>query len=487
MKTKVLIAETNRALADMWCTYLNHHEMDAAVFIQDETTPEKLKEWGDPNIIISGLEPDNGIASTGTELCTNIYGEEKPLNPPVIQLHASHLSDSAKHKVKAKTFMLIQKPLSMATLLEAVQKASFELLFSYYRDHHSSAMTAELKGDAIVGILQYIDASKRSGIILVKSETQNAYISFSEGKPVDAQYTSMTGTEAVYEILSWKHGEGSFFESDIPENAESTIPEIPALLTEKSRQAEEIKQSQQTFDDPGVYIFINCDVDLDPVSPSGRIYANLAKEKTLAELMGLLSDLTYRQIMITLSGMLMRDEIQYSNKAQKDLAVSEKICKDIIDAIKGKKAADVAAHPVTIGVYSGTPQLAKKFIGAICSKNIAGNAVINAGNNPVIVSELPKSSHGIDFFDITASILVFDKADTEHLPNAVKFIQEVRNANSNVFIVAELSSSSDESAHTSHLLGIQEDQNLTASFEWQPESCLAVIDKVFTSIMSSTA
>jgi len=426
MQTKVLIVETNKALAEMWCSYLKRHELDVAFFIQEETAVEEVKQWGEPNIIISGLEPGPEVALSGKELFSYVYGEEKELNPPVIQLHASHLSELEAKKVKTKSFILKQKPVSLAKLNEAVQKASFELLFAYYRDHHSAAMSAELKGDAIVGILQYIDASKRSGIILVKSGNRNAFLRFSEGKPVDAQYSFMAGTEAVYEILSWQYGESSFFESEIPASSGSEIPEINVLITEKCRQADEVKQSEKIFNDPGVYISRIDNVDTDPTIPSGKIYANLASEKTLAEILSALPGLSYRQVMVALNGMLLRDEIQYKNKAQKELAVNEKSCNEILEAVKDKKADEIITHPVTLGVFSGTPQLAKKFIGSLCHKDIAGKAVLNTGDRRVVITELPKTKHGIDFFDISASILVFDKTDTENMQRAVKFLQEVK-------------------------------------------------------------
>jgi hypothetical protein len=484
MKTKVLIIEPNEVLADMWCAYLKQHSIDAFVFIPEITKAGDLREWGRPNVILSGIEPLEGHFVSAEDFCLQLYGKEDEVKPPLVQLYASYLGESQIKSLKKSVFILLKKPVSFVLLLDAVRKASFESLFAYYRNNHSAAMTAELKGDALVGILQYIDATKKSGMILIKAPGKSAFISFNKGLVVNAQYAGFSGANAIYEVLTWQSGQASFFESEIDVESAGLIPEINALIQEGHRQAEEIRQAENTFDDPGIYISRNDEIAVDPSTLSGRIYANLAEEKTLGELKLMLSGLTHRQVMTTINGMLLRDEIQYQNRAQNDLAASVEMCKSIVDSIKGKRAAQLVHHPVNIGIYCVTPQLSKKFIGALCNKNIAGKVVISAGKQCVVVSELSQNGDNIDFFDIAASVLIFDKSNTEQLEESLEFIKKVKKSNSPSYIIAEVPDDCGGNSQSAHLLGIKDGNNIIFDFKWTQKSTLTIIEKIFETIIN---
>jgi hypothetical protein len=484
MKTKVLIIEPNSRLAEMWCSYLKQHSIDAFVFITEQTEAGELRAWGVPNVILSGIEPLDGHFVSSEDLCRQLYGDMEIVRPPLVQLYASFLTDSQKKSILRSVFILLKKPVSFVSLLDAVRKASFKNLFSYYQNNHSAAMTAELKGDALVGMLQYIDATKKSGIILIKTPDDSAFISFNKGVVVNAQYAGFSGANAIYEVMTWQRGQASFFESDIAGEPTGLIPEINALILEGQRQLEEVRQAESTFDDPGIYISRNNEIEVDSSTLSGKIFANLAEEKTVGELKQLLSSLTHRQVMTTLNGMLLRDEIQYQNHAQNDLATSVNMCKSILESIKGKRAAQLVHHPVNIGVFCATPQLSKKFLGTLCNKNIAGKAVISAGKHCVVVSELTGSDGQLDFFDIAASVLIFDKSNTEQLEAALQFIQKVKKSNSPSYIVAEIPDTQGSNSQSSHLLGIKDSDNIIFNFKWTQKSALSIIEKLFKAIIN---
>ena len=487
MKTKVLILDPNKALAEMWHSYLQQHAVDAFVFISGETDVTLLRSWGAPHVILSGIEPVNGHIVTAQDLCFQMYGDKEELNPPLIQLHASFLNTEQQQSIQKSVFMLIKKPVSFLLLLDAVRKAAFEYFFSYYQDNHSAAMTAELKGDALIGIMQYIDATKKSGMILVKARERRAYVSFNQGIVVNAQYAGFSGAKAIYEIFTWQRGQSSFFEADISEEPSGLIPEINALILEGKRQTDEVKQAESTLDDPGIYISRNNDVEVDPSTLSGRIFANLANEKTVEELKASLADLTRRQIMTTLNGMLKRDEINYLNHLQDELTLSPDTCNSILANIQSKKASQIIHHPVNIGVFCTSPQLAKKFIGTLCNTNIAGRAVISAGKRCIAVSEITQRENGYDFFDISGSILIFDKSKTEHLEQSLEFLQDVKKSNSPAFVVADLPVPEETSSPSDHLLAIKNPDNTIFTLKWSQKNCLAIIEKLFQSIICPTS
>ena len=486
MKTKVLILDPNTALAEMWYLYLQQHSMDTFVFISEETSLDSLRKWGTPHVVISGIEPVKGHIVTAKELSLQMYGDKDILTPSLIQLHASFLTEQQQKKIKKSVFMLIKKPVSFILLLDAVRKAAFEYFFLYYQNHHSAAMTADLQGDALIGVLQYIDATKKSGIILIKTAVDRAYVAFNKGAVVNAQYAGFSGAQAIYEIMTWESGQSSFFESEIEEEPTGLIPEINALILEGKRQVEEVRQAENTLDDPGIYISRNDEVEVDPSTLSGRIAGALSNEKTVGELKSALPDLTRRQIMTTLNGMLKRDEIQYVNHAQNELALSVDTCRSILSSIQGKRASQIVHHPVNIGVFCASPQLAKKFIGTLCNNNIAGKAVISAGQRYIAVSEIARKDNGYDLFDISGSILIFDKSNREDLGESLKFLETVKKSNSPVVVIAELPVADDTASPSEHLLAVKDPANTLFQLKWTQKDCFSVIEKLFLSMIHST-
>ena len=486
MKTKVLILEPNKALAEMWYFYLQQHAMDTFVFVSEETPVGALRSWGTPHVVISGIEPVNGHIVTAQELCYQIYGDKEELNPTLLQLHASFLTELQKTSIAKSVFMLMKKPVPFAMLLDAVRKAAFEYFFLYYQNHHSAAMTADLQGDALIGILQYIDATKKSGMILVKTVTDRAYVAFNKGAVVNAQYSGFSGAQAIYEIMTWERGQSSFFESEIEEEPTGLIPEINALILEGKRQAEEVRQAEKTLDDPGIYISRNDEVAIDPSTLSGRISEALSREKTVGELKSSLPDLTRRQLMTTLNGMLKRDEILYVNHAQNDLALSVDACSSILSNIQGKRPSQIIHHPVNIGVFCTSPQMAKRFIGTLCNNNIAGKAVISAGQQCIAVSEIVQTDSGYDFFDTSGSILIFDKSKKEELGEALRFIEAVKQSHSPAFVIAELPGTDESASLSEHLLGLKDPANILFPLKWTQKDCFTIIENLFLSIIHST-
>ena len=482
MEIKVLIIENNRALAEMWSTFLRSHSINAGVFIEDDTPTSELEAWGEPDVLISGIEPVDGRIITGKELCIQLYGSSTTLNPPLIQLYASYLNANQKQRMASTGFAIIAKPVNLTELLDSVRNAAFQALLSFYQNNHASAMTADLKGDALVGILQYIAATGNSGIILVKAPGNNAYISFLKGAPLTAQCGELSGTEAVYEVLTWEQGQALFFESDISEAPTETIPEINTLISERQRQKEEVRQAEQRFDHPGVYISRNDSIEVDPTLLSGRIYAQLSAPKNISELEAELPWLTHRQLMITLNAMLLMDEIHYQNKAVSNTEFSDEQCNLIADFLKEQKAANIAIHPVTIGVFSAVPQLAKRFIGTLCSKEIAAHTVIHSDSFTILLSEINgRQCRREDFFDLSAALVIFNKSATEHIAATAEFVHEAQHTTHIPYIIAEQAgdSSNGDTAPASQLLGFKDTDNVVVPFDWQPQSCLKVVENLF--------
>ena len=90
-------------------------------------------------------------------------------------------------------------------------------------------------------IIQLICIGRNSCRMLVRSGTKKGRIFFRDGEIVHAEYTSVSGEEAFYSILSWELG---VFECDlVPEKSETIHESWDFLLMESMRRLDTLYSS----------------------------------------------------------------------------------------------------------------------------------------------------------------------------------------------------------------------------------------------------
>ena len=87
----------------------------------------------------------------------------------------------------------------------------------------SFLFSGNLKQTSIVDAIQFLEIGKREGILHIYSGRRKGYITFSQGRVIDAFYRNMTGREATFAMLDL--GEGDFY-------FESKIINQPRLISE---------------------------------------------------------------------------------------------------------------------------------------------------------------------------------------------------------------------------------------------------------------
>jgi DNA-binding response OmpR family regulator len=95
---------------------------------------------------------------------------------------------------------------------------------------------------AVVDLLQTFEVSRKSGVVHLRSGTQDAHIYFRDGKVVDADLGRLRGEEAIYRALIWNEAtfEVEFKAAPGGETLEETIEgSTQALLMEGMRRVDE--------------------------------------------------------------------------------------------------------------------------------------------------------------------------------------------------------------------------------------------------------
>jgi hypothetical protein len=72
--------------------------------------------------------------------------------------------------------------------------------------------SGNLQQTSIVDAIQFLEIGKREGILHIYCGRRKGYITFAQGKVIDAFYRNKTAREAMYEMLSLHEGD-FYFES----------------------------------------------------------------------------------------------------------------------------------------------------------------------------------------------------------------------------------------------------------------------------------
>ena len=91
---------------------------------------------------------------------------------------------------------------------------------------------------AVVDLLQTFEVSRKSGIVHLKTATQEAHIYFRDGKVVDAELGRMRGEEAIYRSLIWNEA-GFEVEFAAVKNEDIIGSSTQAILMEGMRRLDE--------------------------------------------------------------------------------------------------------------------------------------------------------------------------------------------------------------------------------------------------------
>lgn len=478
MQEKILIIESNKTLAGLWQAYLVKHGFDAICAIDGESK-DPLANWGFPDVIVSGLDFDRHIP-TGADYCIKALGT-KPLHGnliPVIQLSTTPLPKSVKDSLEGSAFKIIEKPLPLPCLLDAVREAAFAGLAAALRRSGAATMSANLQGHTLSGMLQSIDSGAKSGTVLVESPAGKACIRLRKAAFVDARCGSLSGPEAVLEALSWDEGSASFHEGQVHPGKDKGImwPDIRNLTSESLRQREIVERAGKLLSTPSATLQRNPSAKIGGKAPfSERIFIALETPCDFETLSLRLRQLSRRQLLVSVEGMLERGELVLSSDSGPE-GLNAQIRQTLVETLLDKEACEKAISlPPAIAVSSLTAKLAKRFIGATCGAPFASAALITAGRQHVLLCECLAEDIKPDALPAGGLLLIFDRLDTGSIGKFRELSKRLKSGDKARILIASPDLPEQRTTtSTAELLGLEEESNL-ASFDFSRESCAATI------------
>ena len=475
---KLLLVEKNAKLADLWHAFMTRRGFDCAIHIYGTSDAGKLKEWGQPDVIISGLERLDGRFMSGEEIWLHVYGEQPERHLiPVIQLTSSYLQQDGGGPLRGPAFAYLQKPVKLSELLGVVKRACFQTLKVDCQSSKSPTMTAELTSNALVGVLQFIGSGFRNGILLAESQAGEAAMVFVDGSPMSAYCGSLKGDEAVYETMTWTSGQATFYAGTVdPGERNINAENVGQLIEVAQSQIAAIAKAEALLASPNTQIKTGSTA-MDSADPVKRqIISSLPKEKTLKELFAILPDFSYRQVMVALAGMLAEGQITQSGKPRAAQGLSPEFCAEMLKGFEGGDFSIQITHPPKIMVYSPTPSLAARFIGALCETELAASVIIRYLNLMLVVADAQKVDSASAFSDTAAVVVALDPQDAPAMPRFHSFMDLLSGTGMESAIVAYLDRGVNDTtpkATSSSGKGFR-----TTKFDFNQKACLGVIASI---------
>ena len=120
-----------------------------------------------------------------------------------IVITATPLPEHQMHSVALGVLHFLEKPLKLPLLISHLRRAlDTEQMAGINRDFR-----ATLENVTPVDILQLKCLTNASTVVEFRSGEQVGRIRFQQGEMADAEAGKLRGVEAVFEIISWKHGQ----------------------------------------------------------------------------------------------------------------------------------------------------------------------------------------------------------------------------------------------------------------------------------------
>jgi|GEM_PF-2806933 len=107
-----------------------------------------------------------------------------------------------------------------------------------YDDNSGKELAGSISQSGLIDILQLLEFSAKSGVLTVTSKELKGTMLFAEGRLIEARTDDKQNEAAVYEMLSWEHGEFSFQGKETNRDA-PVLASISSLVLEWARVSDE--------------------------------------------------------------------------------------------------------------------------------------------------------------------------------------------------------------------------------------------------------
>lgn len=148
-------------------------------------------------------------------------------NIPVIVMTAFGTPEMEESLHAMGTIQYIEKPIDFAMLVEKILNGL-----------KAPSTQGYITGVSLSSFLQLLEIDKKTCTLTIRSESNKGYMHFKEGDLLDATYKELQGSEAAFEIVSWKNVEIAM-DSSCSVTEKNISESLGFILLEGSRRTDE--------------------------------------------------------------------------------------------------------------------------------------------------------------------------------------------------------------------------------------------------------
>ena len=145
---------------------------------------------------------------------------------PVIVMTAFGTPEMEDNLREMGTFQYIEKPIDFTLLVDKILKGL------------EGPSQGYITGVSLSSFLQLLELDKKDCTLIIKAGSKSGTMFFRDGELLDARHGGITGTEAAYEIVSWKNVEISI-DNKVGVTAKKITESLGFILLEGSRRKDE--------------------------------------------------------------------------------------------------------------------------------------------------------------------------------------------------------------------------------------------------------
>ncbi len=230
----VLLVEDDKTVLRLVAKWLGRYSAEFDVYTAEngQVAIETLNTTHIDLVVTDLLMP----VLDGFELITRMMSRFPEM--PVIVMTALGLSTVEDRLHKIGTFPVLQKPLNVTALYNAIKN---EL------DAKSQGI---IHGITLASFLQLIEAEKKTCTLRVTADGKVGYLYFSDGILVDAETGNLSGEDAAYDVIAWENQEIQITTAFYKTNRVIQRP-LPNILLEAFRRRDEHREQQRVLGIPG--------------------------------------------------------------------------------------------------------------------------------------------------------------------------------------------------------------------------------------------
>lgn len=219
---KVLIVDDDQSFRQSLTDgFKSYEDKFAITTAEDGVQACEILEKDTINLVLTDLKMPR---MDGFELVAHLSSNFAHI--PVIVMTAFGTPEMEDNLREMGTFQYIEKPIDFTLLVEKILKGL------------EGPSQGYITGVSLSSFLQLLELDKKDCTLIIKAGNKSGTMFFRDGELLDARFGATTGTEAAYEIVSWKNVEISI-DNKVGVTEKKITESLGFILLEGSRRKDE--------------------------------------------------------------------------------------------------------------------------------------------------------------------------------------------------------------------------------------------------------